>query len=142
METNSVNPGPEPSLDPADDARSLRALRGATTVDRDAPPELLDATRELLRAMLARNDLDVADLVSIIFTTTRDLSSADPARAARNLGWDHVPLLCMSEIAVPSGLARCVRVLMHVEMPRARGRLRPVYLRDATALRPDLAARA
>jgi len=90
--------------------------------------------------MLARNDLDVADIVSIIFTTTRDLSSADPSRAARDLGWDRVPLLCMSEIAVPSGLARCVRVLMHVETPKARGRLRAVYLREATALRPDLAA--
>ena len=130
----------ERAADAADDARGLRALRGATTVGRDAPLDLLDATRELLRTMLARNDLDVADLVSIIFTTTRDLSSADPSRAARDLGWDRVPLLCMSEIAVPSGLARCVRVLMHVEMPRARGRLRAVYLRDATALRPDLAA--
>lgn len=128
--------------DAAGDARCLRALRGATTVERDAPDELRGATGELLRAMLAHNDLDVGAVVSIIFTTTRDLSSADPARAARDLGWDHVPCLCMSEIAVPSGLARCVRVLMHVEMPRARGRPRPVYLRDATALRPDLAARA
>lgn len=130
----------ERAPDAPDDPRRLRALRGATTVDRDEPPELLAATRELLRAMLARNDLDVADIVSIIFTTTRDLSSADPSRAARDLGWDGVPLLCMSEIVVPNGLARCVRVLMHVEMPSARGRLRAVYLRDATALRPDLAA--
>jgi len=136
-----VDRAPERALDLGRDAHSLRALRGATTVDRDAAPDLLDATRELLRAMVARNDLDVADIVSIIFTTTRDLSSADPSRAARDLGWDRVPLLCMSEIAVPSGLARCVRVLMHVEMPRARERPRPVYLRDATTLRPDLAAR-
>ena len=130
---------PERAPDAANDARGLRALRGATTVGRDALPDLLDATRELLHTMLARNELDVADIVSIIFTTTRDLSSADPSRAARDLGWERVPLLCMSEIAVPSGLARCVRVLMHVETPRARGRLRAVYLRDATALRPDLA---
>ena len=131
---------PERAIDTLGPARTLRALRGATTVERDAPAELLDATRELLRAMVARNDLVAADVVSIIFTTTRDLSSADPSRAARDVGWHVVPLLCMSEIAVPSGLARCVRVLMHVEMPRARGRPRPVYLRDATALRPDLAA--
>ncbi len=131
---------PERAPDAVGDARSLRALRGATTVERDAPSELLDATPALLRAMLARTDLDVADIFSIIFTTTRDLSSADPSRAARDLGWDAVPLPRMSEIAVPSGLARCVRVLMHVEMPRDCGRLRPIYLRDATALRPDLAA--
>lgn len=131
---------PERAPDAVGDARSLRALRGATTVERDAPSDLLDATRDLLRAMLVRNDLDVTAIVSIIFTTTRDLSSADPSRAARDLGWHSVPLLCMSEIAVPSGLARCVRVLMHVETPRGHGRPRPVYLRDATALRPDLAA--
>lgn len=124
------------------DALSLRALRGATTIDRDAPAELLDATCELLRAMVDRNEVGITDIVSIIFTTTRDLSSADPSRAARALGWDMIPLLCMSEIAVPNGLARCVRVLMHVEMRRDRGRPRPVYLRGATALRPDLAARA
>jgi len=135
-----VDRAQERATEAATDARGLYALRGATTVGRDAPLDLLDATRELLRTMLARNDLDVADIVSIIFTTTRDLSSADPSRAARDLGWDRVPLLCMSEIAVPSGLARCVRVLMHVETPKARGRLRAVYLREATALRPDLAA--
>lgn len=131
---------PERAPGAVGDAHSLRALRGATTVERDTPAELLDATRDLLRGMVARNHLDVADIVSIICTTTCDLSSADPSRAARDLGWDSVPLLCMSEIAVPSGLARCVRVLMHVEMPSAHGRPRPVYLRDATALRPDLAA--
>jgi len=122
--------------------RSLRALRGATTVDRDSAADLLGAAAELLRAMLDRNALGVGDVVSIIFTTTRDLSSADPSRAARELGWDHVPVLCMSEISVPTGLARCVRVLMHVDVPRERARPLPIYLRKAASLRPDLASRA
>ena len=123
-------------------ARRLRALRGATTVDRDDAAPLLAATAELLRAMLDRNGLHVAEVVSIIVTTTRDLSSADPARATRDLGWPLVPVLSMSEIGVPTGLPRCIRVLMHVDVPRAHSAPRPVYLRDATALRPDLAARA
>jgi len=122
--------------------RSLRAIRGATTVDRDSAADLLAAAAELLRAMLDRNALGVGDVVSIIFTTTRDLSSADPSRAARELGWDHVPVLCMSEISVPTGLARCVRVLMHVDVPRERARPLPIYLRKAASLRPDLASRA
>ena len=122
--------------------RSLRAIRGATTVDRDSAADLLAAAAELLRAMLDRNALGVGDVVSIIFTTTRDLSSADPSRAARELGWDDVPVLCMSEISVPTGLARCVRVLMHVDVPRERARPLPIYLRKAASLRPDLASRA
>jgi len=134
-----VDRAPAPAGDAPPAARRLAALRGATTVDRDHEADLLAATSELLRAMLDRNGLDVADVVSIIVTTTRDLSSAHPSGAARNLGWRSVPFMCMSEIAVPDGLARCVRVLMHVDVPRGADRPRPVYLRAATALRPDLA---
>lgn len=121
-------------------ARSLRAVRGATTVARDDPADVLAATRELLEALRDRNALDASDIVSIIVTTTRDVASADPSAAVRALGWAQVPVLCMSEIAVPDGLPRCVRVLVHVDMPRIATRPRPVYLRDATLLRPDLAS--
>ena len=130
-----------PTNEPVIAPRSLRALRGATTVARDESAQLLAATRELLAAMLERNALDPSQIVSIIFTTTRDLTSTDPSPAARALGWQRVPVLCMSEIAVPDGLPRCIRVLMHVDVPRDDQRTRPVYLRDATTLRPDLAAR-
>ena len=77
--------------------------------------------------------------MSVIFTVTRDLTSEFPARAARELGWTDVPLLCLSEIDVPGSLRRCIRVLVHVEFGRPRGGGRHIYLRDATRLRPDLA---
>lgn len=123
-------------------ARTLRAVRGATTVARDVPDAVLAATRELLATLLERNALDASDVVSVVLTTTRDLTSADPSDALRALGWARVPALCMSEISVPDGLPQCVRVLVHLDLPRAAARPRPVYLRDATALRPDLAPRA
>lgn len=123
-------------------ARTLRAVRGATTVARDEPAAVLAVTRELLETLLDRNALRAPDVVSVIVTTTCDVASADPSEAVRTLGWEHVPVLCMSEIAVPDGLPRCVRVLLHVDAPRAAGRLRAVYLRDAAVLRPDLAAGA
>jgi chorismate mutase len=122
--------------------RSLRALRGATTVARDAADAILDATRELLQEVMQRNGVCADDVVSAIFTTTRDLTSEYPAAAARALGWAGVPLMCMSEIDVPGGLPRCVRVLIHAEMEPDVPRPRHVYLRDATVLRPDLAAGA
>lgn len=121
--------------------RSLRAIRGATTVAADDAGAVLTATRELLETMIARNAIAADDVVSAIFTTTPDLRSAYPATAARAIGWTDVPLLCMSEIAVPGGLAQCIRVLVHIDGARPAPRARHVYLRGATVLRPDLAGR-
>lgn len=96
------------------------------------------ATRELLIHIMSINSLVPEDVVSVIFTVTDDLRSEFPARAARALGWTDVPLLCTVEIPVPGALARCVRVLLHVETTRARSSMRHVYLRGARSLRPDL----
>ena len=117
----------------------LRGLRGATTVERDEPPLLHDATRELLAELLARNALTTEQVVSALFTVTPDLRSDFPARAAREAGWGDVPLLCTTEIDVPDALPRCIRVLLHVETTAERSALRHVYLRGAAGLRPDLA---
>ena len=118
--------------------RHVRALRGATTVERDEATEIGAATRELLEAIIERNGLRDADIVSAFFTVTPDLASDFPASAARELGWADVPLLCTVEIPVAHALARCVRVLLHVETDRPRSDMRHVYLRGAQALRPDL----
>ena len=80
---------------------TLRALRGATTCGSDTPEEIASATQELLVALLERNDLGHDDLVSVIFTTTPDLTSTFPATAARGVGFGDVPLLCATEIDVP-----------------------------------------
>ena len=118
---------------------AVRAIRGATTVPADDAALVLAATRELLAEMLARNAVDEADLISAVFTVTADLTTAFPARAARDLGWVDVPLLCAVEIPVPDALPRCVRVLLHVHSARARSAIAHVYLRGAPVLRPDLA---
>lgn len=120
--------------------RRLRAIRGATTVVRDEAELVHEATVELLRELVQRNALAPADIISAIFTVTPDLRSDFPAHAARALGWTDVPLLCTMEIPVPGALARCIRVLLHVETARARADIKHVYLRDARALRPDWAA--
>lgn len=118
--------------------KRLRAVRGAITVPVDARDEILASTRELLATMLHRNALDPDDIVSAIFTVTADLRSEFPARAARDLGWRDVPLLCTVEIAVPGALPRCIRVLLHAETMRAKAQIRHVYLGGASILRPDL----
>ncbi len=118
---------------------SLRGIRGATTVERDDPDEILAATRELLNAICEANPgLDTADLASAMFTLTPDLHAVHPARAARDLGWDQVPLMCAVEIAVPGSLPRCIRVLLHWNADLSQADIHHIYLHRAVILRPDL----
>jgi len=117
---------------------TVRALRGATTVDHDSPGEITERVQELLSAVLERNGLRLDDVISAIFTATPDLVSIFPATAARGIGFGAVPLLCASEIPVTGSKARCVRVLLHVDTARPASELRHVYLHDARDLRDDL----
>jgi chorismate mutase len=117
-----------------------RALRGATTVDEDTPEQIASRIQELLSQVMARNGLVEDDVVSIIFTTTPDVTSAFPATGARDIGFGAVPLLCASEIAVAGGTPRCMRVLLHINTTRSRDDLRHVYLHGAQGLRDDLPA--
>lgn len=116
----------------------VRALRGAITVEADEPAAIVEATGELLRAMLERNDAAPGDLISLVFTATTDLVSEFPAAAARTIGISEVPLLCAQEIPVPDAVPRCIRVLMHLYTERDYASLRHVYLRGAKSLRTDL----
>jgi chorismate mutase len=120
-------------------AMATRGIRGATTVEWDDPHQILAATRQLLEAMLNANPAcALADIASAWFTLTPDLASVYPAQAARAMGWDQVPLMCSSEIAVPGGLPRCIRVLLHWNTDTAQSAVRHVYLNRAASLRPDL----
>lgn len=117
---------------------AVRAVRGATQIERDDRDELLEATTELLTTVLERNGLMPDDLISVVFTATPDLRSEFPAYAARQMGITDVPLLCASEIDVPGAMPRVLRLLAHVETDRPRADVRHVYLRGAAALRTDL----
>jgi chorismate mutase len=115
----------------------LIALRGANTVTENDAGAILDATDELMRALLKRNTLGAEDLVSCIFTLTPDLDAQFPAVAARAMGLSSVPLLCAREIPVPGALPKVIRVLIHAYVPEG-AKAEHVYLRDAVKLRLDL----
>ena len=117
----------------------VRGVRGATVAAEDTPEAVLSATGELLEAMLKANpEMRLEDLASAWFTVTGDLRSAYPARAAREIGWGQVPLMCAQEIPVPGSLPRCIRVLIHWNTRLSQGAIRHVYLGEAAKLRPDL----
>jgi len=119
----------------------IRGIRGATTVSADEPDLILQATRELLEAILEENQgMQPEDVASALFTVTDDLASTFPAQAARQMGWGLVPMLCAREIPVPDSLPRVIRVLVHWNTEVPQSEITHVYLRDAVKLRPDLVA--
>ncbi|MBE0672504.1 MAG: chorismate mutase [Anaerolineales bacterium] len=120
---------------------SIRGIRGATTVSADKPDLILEATRELLEAILEANEsMRPEDVGSAIFTVTEDLASTFPAQAARQMGWGLVPMMCAREIPVPGSLPRVIRVLVHWNTETPQDGITHVYLKDAVKLRPDLVA--
>lgn len=117
----------------------LFALRGAISVERNNAQDILDATTQLMREIMARNALEPNNVVSCIFTTTRDLNAEFPAVAARAVGFDRVPLLCAQEIPVPQSMPHVIRVLIHYYADEGHEPAH-VYLGDARELRTDLHA--
>src|SRR6059058_4491324 len=115
-------------------SRPLRSAASVSTIKRKA---ILNATAELLRALQDGNGFRPEDVESAIFTSSPDLTAEYPARAARLLGWTDVPLLGTAEVAVPDGLPRCIRVLLHFYTAKPQRELKHMYLRDAAKLRPD-----
>ncbi len=118
---------------------AVRAVRGATQLDRDEREHLLERTAELVRVVLRENALSTDDLISIVFTATPDVRSEFPAYAARALGLVDVPLLCTVELDITGAMQRVVRLLVHVETALSRADVTHVYLHGARDLRRDLA---
>lgn len=118
--------------------RSVRALRGATTLERDDADHLIDRVEALISEMLERNSVGHDELVSILFTATPDIHSVFPAAAARRMGFGDVPLICAQELDIDGAMPLCIRVMMHIETDLERPQMRHVYLHEARALRDDL----
>ncbi len=116
----------------------VRAIRGATTVDVDTREQVIERTQELVRELVDRNGVSAEDVVSIVFTATDDIRSAFPAEAAREAGFTHVPLMCARELDIHDGVARCIRILVHLYTRRPAEDLRHPYLHGARQLRTDL----
>ncbi|HVN13734.1 MAG TPA: chorismate mutase [Kineosporiaceae bacterium] len=117
---------------------AVRAVRGATRVDVDEREAILASTRELVAQVLDRNDLKPSDVVSVVFTATRDLSAVAPALAARQLGLHDAALICAQEMWVEGSMPHVVRLLAHVETERPREAVVNVYLRGTEVLRADV----
>lgn len=116
----------------------VAAIRGAVQAENDAE-SVLAATEELMREIIAANELGSEQMISAIFTTTEDLDAEFPAAAARRMGLKEVPLMCAREIPVPGAMPGVIRVMLHTYLP-ATARARHIYLGETRNLRADLDA--
>jgi chorismate mutase len=115
-----------------------RGIRGAISVQSNTADKIVEATGTLLEAIIIENEIDPEDIASAFFTVTADLNAEFPAVAAREMGWMYVPLVCATEINVPGRLARCIRVLLHVNTEKSQKKIKHIYLGEAASLREDL----
>lgn len=119
------------------DEQRLFAVRGAVRAEANDVKAILTATEELMRELVARNDLTPEQFVSCLFTATDDLNAEFPAVAARRLGFGEVPLLCTRELDVPGAMRGVIRVMAHYYAPADHVPAH-VYLGEAQKLRTDL----
>jgi chorismate mutase len=116
----------------------VRALRGATTADDDTRASVAGRVNELLQEMLVRNAVREGDVISVLFTATKDLISVFPATAARDLGFANVPLICAQELDIVGATPRALRIMMTLRSRKRPEELHHVYLHGAANLRDDL----
>ena len=116
----------------------VRGIRGAITVNNNTKEEITKFTKELLITLQKENDFNIEDIVSVFFSVTPDLNATFPAQAARELGWDRVPLFDMQEIDVLESLPRCIRILIQINCSKNQTEIKHCYLRGARILRKDL----
>ena len=115
----------------------LTALRGANTCEENSPESIEKAVKDLIYELLNRNDLKTEQILSVIFSVTKDLDAIFPASIARQItGWEEVALIDYQQMFVKNDLRYCIRILAHAWLPHNKIPKHP-YLGKATSLRPD-----
>lgn len=113
-------------------------IRGAITAEENSRSCIWENTKIMLNEIIKVNNLNIEDIVSILFTCTRDLDTAYPAVAARELGIVDAALMCVQELYVKGSLEMCIRVAVNVETDKKQKDMNHVYLKGAVRLRPDI----
>lgn len=117
----------------------VRTIRGAITVSYNKEEDILNKTAKLVRKMVEKNDIDLADVISIIFSVTDDIDCVYPAKAVREvLEIYDIPMMCVREADIIGSIDKCIRVLMYVNTDKSNREICHVYLGGAMVLRKDL----
>ncbi len=114
------------------------SIRGAITLKENNEKEIIISTKELLLEIENKNNLNRENVISILFSSTKDLTAEYPAKAARLLGYTQCGLMCFNEMEVVGSINKCIRVMVLYQGSLEQRNVKHIYLRDAKTLRPDL----
>ena len=119
------------------DNYKITVIRGATTASGNSVEEIENAVVELVDELISRNKLMKTNLLSITFTTTRDLDACFPASIARKCNkLNSVAFLDCQQMYVPNDIDFCIRIMAQAFLPQ-NFQVKHPYLRGASRLRPD-----
>ena len=120
-------------------ARASRGIRGAITIEQDTKEQMEKATVELYSKIIEANEVKTEDISHIIFTLTKDLKCAFPAKFLReNFDIPFVPMMCFNELDVETSLEKCLRILIVVNTNKRQDEIKHIYLGGAKVLRAYL----
>ena len=114
------------------------SIRGATTIENNKKEEIIQGTKDLLLEMENKNNLNKDNVVSILFSSTKDLNVEYPAKAARLLGYTQCGLMCFNEMEVIDSMKKCIRILILYQNSLEQRDIKHIYLKNTKTLRPDL----
>ena len=113
-------------------------IRGAITIEENTIEEIRSNTITMLEQILKDNNIHIDDCSSLIFTTTKDITKAYPAKFAREIGFTNCSLMCVQEMFVEGSLELCIRVMVTINKEDNSFKPKNIYLKGAKKLRPDL----
>ncbi|WP_323373269.1 chorismate mutase [Anaeropeptidivorans aminofermentans] len=117
----------------------MRSIRGAISAEENTKENILENTKLLLEEIIKENNLNTEDIISILFTCTKDLTKVYPAVAARGLGIVNAALMCCDELYIEGSMNMCIRVMVNADINVKQSEVQHIYLKEAKKLRPDLA---
>ena len=120
----------------------LYGIRGATGCE-NTKESIAKNVLEMCSEIFSENKISAENIVSIQFTSTKDLTAMNPAAALRRGGdcgidVSTVPLFCSQEPEIDGSPEKMIRVLITAYLPCGTD-VKPVYINGGEKLRPDFA---
>ena len=130
---------------PVEKMALVETIRGPATSDR-AVAKALDFVRQIRKTPIVVNDARffyanrciIPYINEGVRMVAEGVAPALIENAARQLGFDDVPLMCARELEIEGSMPRVVRMMAHVETHLSRAEITHVYLHGAARLRRDL----
>jgi len=115
----------------------VMAVRGAIKVAENSRDSIRESVKKLIENLASENRFIEDDVVSLVFSLTKDITALNPATALRETGFSGVPLFCAQEPEYEGSVPGIIRVLVTLNIEERREAV-PVYLDGAEMLRTDL----